>query len=108
MRFGSGDSKKYAKEYPCDFSLFEQRAGANKHDNKLLEKITYEPFKKLFAEIDFEDKLRELPKRTRKIIDLIVDGYSQKEIAFICKISTRTVKREYSKIKSWLIEKRDA
>lgn len=104
VRFGSNDSKKYSKEYPYDFQSFEKKAGANKHDNEILSKLTYEPFKKLFAEIDFEDRIKELPKRTRKVVELILEGYNQANIATILNISTRTIKREYVKIKSWLKE----
>ena len=102
MRLGSNDSKKYAKEYPYDFQNFEQKAGANKHDNEILSKITYEPFKKLFAEIDFEDRIKKLPERTRKVVELIMEGYNQNNIATILNLSTRTIKREYASIKSWL------
>jgi len=102
MRMGKYDSKKYAREYPYDFSTFEANAGANRHDNEILDKITYEPFKKLFAEIDFAEKVKKLPERTRKVIELILEGYNQQQIASILNISTRTTKREYANVKKFL------
>lgn len=102
MRFGKHDSKKYAKEYPMDLQEFESNSGANKSSNRLLSKISYEPFKKLFERINFADKLVELPERTQKVVNLILEGYNQSEIAIILNISIRTIKREYSLIKKWL------
>jgi DNA-binding NarL/FixJ family response regulator len=102
MRDGSRNNKKYGKEYPYDFQTFEENAGANKHDNEILSKITYEPFKNFLGELDFMEKVKQLPKRTHKIIDLILEGYTQHDISYILQLSTRTIKREYSKLKIWL------
>jgi ATP/maltotriose-dependent transcriptional regulator MalT len=102
MRINSNDSKKYAREYPYDFATFENNAGANKHDNEILSKITYEPFKKLLAEIYFEERIKSLSSRTQKIIGLILEGYNQHNIAMILDLSIRTIKREYLIIKKFL------
>jgi len=55
--------------------------------------------KKIESGINYQLLLKRLSKRQRKIIELKLSGYLQKEIAIKLKLSERTIRREMSALR---------
>ena len=56
---------------------------------------------KIESEIDYHYLLKRLSKRQRSVIELKLEGRSQKEIAEKLGISERTIEREMSALRKW-------
>lgn len=56
------------------------------------------------AEIEFAARVRELPPRQRQVMDLVIEGFSSKEIAIRLGLSPRTVEN----YRAWIMERTGA